>query len=513
MTNPKPSVAIVGAGLTGLTLAHRCLEIGLPCVVFEKASEVGGTWRENVYPGIGLDTAASTYCLPFAEKYDWTWEHPDGAEVQSYLRQVARDFRIEEHIRFNTEVTSCRWVDGRWQILTADGTSTTTDLLVMATGFLRVPSIPTFEGRETFTGPQFHSAQWDTSYDPVGKRTAVIGTGSSGIQITRELAEMGCEVTQVIRTPQWIHTRPNREQSRVARWLFRRFPALGRRIHHGREARTQRTDPKLRKNGEWRRFPGPGRDAAIAAFRADLEAHVPDPELREKMTPPDLPGCKRIPLAPRYYEAIQRPNVTIVRGGVARIIENGLVDTHGDVHEFDAIVYATGFDSHAYFRPIQIIGTTGEELGQRWSKGSPQIYRNLMVPDYPNLFVMHGPYAAINNIPIPLTTQEMVDFVVLVAEHVARAGVGVAPTAEAADEYVRWVQDAMEGTIWAGSCDSWYKTESGDAILWPFGLEEHTTMLSRLDDDDLASVPACVGGFGEDLPIREAVPGRSETTA
>ena len=495
MSDTTPSVAIVGAGLTGLTLAHKCMELGMPVVVFEKASEVGGTWRENVYPGIGLDTAASTYCLRFAQKYDWTWEHPAGAEVEDYLRKVANDFKIDQHIRFDTEVTTCRWVDGRWEIRTKDGSITMADMLVMATGFLRIPSIPTFEGRDSFKGAQFHSAEWDTTFDPIGKRIGVIGMGSSGIQITRELAHMDCRVTQIIRTPQWIHTRPNRRQTALERWIYGTFPTLGRKVHEARESRTQRADAKLRKNGDWRRFPGPGREAAFEAFRADLNAHIKDPVLLEKMTPPDLPGCKRIPLAPGYYEAIQRPSVETVRGGVSRIVDKGIYDTNGDFHELDAIVYATGFDSHAYFRPIEIFGTTGLELGALWSRESPKIYRSLMAPGFPNLFVMHGPYAAINNIPIPLTTEEMVNFVVMVASYVTKNRVAIAPTAEAASQYVQWVQNSMAGTIWASDCDSWYKTADGKAILWPFGREEHTTMLAHLDLDDFDQIPAIVGGM------------------
>jgi len=494
MTKGKPSVAIVGAGLTGLTLAYKCRELGIPFVVFEKAAEVGGTWRENVYPGIALDTAASTYCLPFAEKYDWTWEHPQGGEVQDYLRQVARDLRLNEHIRFNTEIATCRWGEGQWVIEATDGSLTTADMLVMATGFLRVPSRPTFEGRDTFSGPQFHSAEWDTSFDPHGKRVGVIGMGSSGIQITQALAEMDCHVTQFIRTPQWMHTRPNRRQSRLERWVYRTFPAIGRRVHSARAIKTSNSDPKLLKNGEWRRFPGPGRAAAFEAFHEDLKKRIKDPVLLEKMTPPDPPGCRRIPLAPGYYAAIQRPNVEIVRGGVSRIVANGLYDTHGDFHELDAIVYATGFDSHAYFRPIQIFGTTGQELGEHWSGGSPDIYRSLMVPDYPNLFVMHGPYSAVNSIPPSLSTVEMVNYVTMVAEHTAERHVAVAPTVKAAKEYVQWVQGSMPGTIWAGDCRSWYKTGDGDIIVWPFGRNEHTTMLAAFETEHFAGVPAAVSG-------------------
>ena len=487
-----PHVVIVGAGLTGMTLAHRYRELGIPFVVLEKASEVGGVWRDNVYPGISLDTAASGYCLQFAEKYDWNFQHPPGGELQAYLRTVAREHRLNEHIRFDTEVRTCRWDHGQWNVELGDGSTIRTDMVVMATGFLRIPSIPNFPGRETFRGPQFHSAEWDEDFDPKGKRVAVIGTGSSGIQITTALAqpEARCEVTQFVRTPQWIHTRPNHRQGPVERWFYRHFVRLARKIHTERELKTKLRDPKLLKNGDWRRFPGPARDEAFKAFHDDLRKHIKDPVLREKMTPPDSPGCKRIPLAPGYYAAIQRPNVSTVRGGVERITEDGVIDSHGDFHEVDAIVYATGFDGHAYFKPIEIYGATGEELGARWSAGSPQVYLSLMTPDYPNLFVTHGPYSAINSIPIPVTTGEMVDYTVKVAVYVASHEVAVAPSPEAATKYLKWVHDAMDGTIWAGDCDSWYKTDAGEAILWPFGRAEHTEMLSVFDPNDFVKFEA-----------------------
>ncbi|GAA1022292.1 putative monooxygenase [Acrocarpospora pleiomorpha] len=492
MRKRQPSVAIVGAGLSGIALAHTLLERDIPFVMFEKASEVGGTWRDNVYPGICLDTAAATYCFPFAEKYDWSLVHPPGGEVQDYLREVARDLRLNERIRFNSEVTECRWEGGQWELTTKDGVSATADMLVMATGFLRVPSIPAFTGRGDFRGPQFHSAEWNTGFDPNGKRVGVIGMGSSGIQITGALSQMDCQVTQFIRTPQWIHTRENHQQSRLERSLFKMLPALGRRIQNAREEKIRRSDPKLLKNGEWRRFPGPGREAAFQAFREDLEAHLKDPVLRAKMTPPDLPGCRRIPLSPGYYEAIQRPNVTIVRGGIDHIVENGLYDSHGDFHGLDAIVYATGFDAHAYFKPTKIFGVSGRELGERWTSGGPEIYRSLMVPDYPNLFVMHGPFAAINNIPIPLTTAEMVGYVTKVADYIAEHGRALAPTVEAAKAYVHWIQSSMDGTIWATDCHSWYKTADGEAILWPFGRQEHTAMLGELERADFADFPSAL---------------------
>ena len=480
-------VAIVGAGLTGIYVAKECGDRGLNYVVFEKASEVGGTWRDNVYPGIGVDSLGGRYFFPFEPKYDWSHHFAPGDEIQAYLSGTATKYGVRDKIRFNTTITGATWRDGGWDLELEDGGEERFDVLILATGFLRVPIIPNWPGRGTFHGPEFHSSAWDTSLDLRGKHVGVVGTGSSGIQITTAIQQIpGCRVTQFIRHPQWVNSIPNPRRPRILCKICAKFPKIGNRAHTRLLNKQINSGPRTGKYGDWRLFKGEAREKAIEAFWEDLN-QIKDPILRAKMTPVDPPGCKRTPRASGYYEAIQQPNVEIVRGGVERITQQGPISDDGQLHELDVLVYATGFDTHAYFKPMTIRGVeSARTLGEEWAPG-PFSYRGLMVPGYPNLFVMHGPYSPVNNIVVPLSTQDMVGFIMKALDFMIDRGVAVAPKDDATQRYLDWIRSSIPRTTWGEGCENWYVGADGYPIVFPFGRDEHMSICWSFDPEDVVT--------------------------
>jgi len=476
----RPTVVIVGAGITGIALAKACKDEGLQFTVYEKSFDLGGTWRDNVYPGIGVDSPAGSYNLPFAPKFDWSRRFAPGAEILSYLRRSAKRAGILSSIRFNVEVLKCTWQSGEWQIRLSGNEETTADVLILATGFIRVPIVPTIEGEGRFEGPSFHSSKWDTSLDPRHKRIGIIGTGSSGIQITTALATMECDVTQFIRSPQWINTIPNTKNGWLTRIAFRAFPNYGKRVTMRRLMHLRQQDPKL-GTMDWRLNPGVAREAATAAFWAELE-RIKDPELRQKMTPTDIPGCRRVPMSEGYYDAIQRPNVRIVRENIAGIEKDGVVLEDGSLCPLDVLIYATGFETHAYFKPMEVFGVGPEGLGDMWKSG-PFSYRTMMVPGFPNLFVMHGPYAPVNNISTPISIDHQTGFVMRALDFIESHG-AISPTKEATERHLSWVRGALNDTTYTAGCNSWFTAADGYQLLWPFGQEQHTGMFAVIEPND-----------------------------
>lgn len=480
----RPTVAIIGAGISGISAAHACASNNLPYMVFEKAADVGGVWRDNVYPGVGVDTPMGGYHLMFSPKYDWTHEYAKGSDIHSYLRKVVRDHDIRKNIRFGTSVATCEFESGVWKLTFDDGSVHLADAVIVATGFLRVPRLPAFAEGSPFEGASFHSSEWDRSLDPTGKRVGIVGTGSTGIQLTTALADMDCKVVQFIRTPQWMHTRPNRKVPSARRVLFKIAPSLAKVVQHKRARRLAATDPKLAKFGEWRRVPGAGRKAAQESFLESLEL-IGDPRVRELMTPQDPPGCKRIPLGSGYYEALNKSNVSVVRSNALNVTPNGIVDDQGTEHDLDVIVYATGFDSHAYFRPMTITGMSGQDLGQLWNR-ELRAFKSMMIPDFPSLFVLHGPYAPINSIPAPESVQAQISYVMKVLEFASQQGSAVHPTDAATDAHLDWIRASLGDTVWDETCDSWFRGPDGNPVVWPFGRLEHDRMYADVHRDDFA---------------------------
>lgn len=472
MTEQRPvKVAIIGAGMSGLCMAVKLQDAGIDSyTIFEKAEEVGGTWRDNTYPGLTCDIPSRYYSYSFRPNPNWSHLLPPGPEIQAYFQQVADERGIEGHIKFGTEVLSARYDDGRWLLTSTDGEETF-DVLVTATGVLRVPRYPDIPGEADFAGPVFHSARWDHSVSLADKRIGLIGTGSTGIQIIAALGGKVNRLTAFQRTAQWVFPLPNPRYSPVIRAALTRWPVLNRLSYRfwGLVVRHLFGRAPIR--------PGVYRRLVQTLCRWNLRLSVRDPQLRARLTPNYQPMCKRQIMAWGFYRAVQQPGVEVVSEAIDHIEPLGVVTTDGVLHELDVLVYATGFDARAYVRPLTVIGEHAVTLDEAWADG-PTAYRSVAVPGFPNLFMLMGPHSPIGNQSLVPIAEDQADYVMWWINRI-RAGsiVSAAPTELATKEYNDSMKSAMPQTIWVTGCNSWYLGKDGLPELFPWTPERHSELL------------------------------------
>ncbi len=476
-------VVVAGAGVAGLFMAETLKRARIEFAVYEKAAEVGGTWRDNRFPGLFVDVLSRQYEFPFQPNYNWSRKYAPADEILAYVQKVARDRGLHRFIRFNEAVTGARFSGGRWHIETANGTDTA-DVFVCATGFLHKPLYPDIPGRESFAGPSFHSAHWDHSVPYQGKRWGVVGSGASGVQITEALAWAGCDVTQFIRRAQWVHIRENPHST----WWER----VRLRLPGGYEREQRRLWQLINEFDQWRLKPGPQREAMEREYASYLD-HIKDPELREKLTPDYNLGCTRIPKSDRnYYEAVQLPNAHIVKGHIERIEPGGIRMQGGAFVPLDVIVYATGFDPHAYMRPMNVTGLNGLSIDEAWRERIYS-YGGIALPGFPNLFMLYGPFSPVNNVPVPLGLEQEIGCIMrLVAEARSRRA-AIAPTAAATERFLAKLGEAFPGTVWVGGCKNWYTSDQPTPVLWPFPQDQHRAFLAGAPIEDFEFTPTAAG--------------------
>ena len=466
-------VAIIGAGMSGLCMAIKLQDAGIDSfTIFEKADDVGGTWRDNTYPGLTCDVPSRYYSYSFRPNPDWSHVLPPGPEIQAYFRQVAEERGIRPHIRFGCDVISARYHDGQWQLTTADGEETF-DVLITATGLLRVLRYPEIPGLETFAGPAFHSARWDHSISLPDKRIGLIGTGSTGVQLTAELGGKVRQLKVFQRTAQWICPMPNPRYSPPIRVALRRWPKLNGLAYRfwGWYVRAMFGSAPIR--------PGFSRRWFTFLCRWNLRLSVRDPQLKAKLTPKDLPMCKRLIFAGHFYRSVQQPGVEVITEPIDHIEPRGIVTADGALHELDLLVLATGFDARAYVRPLEVIGQGGLTLDEAWADG-PMAYRSVAVPGFPNLFMLMGPHSPFGNQSLVPIAEDQANYAMWWINQL-RDGVvrSAAPTEAATREYNERMKAAMPQTIWVTGCSSWYLGKDGLPELFPWTPDIHHELLCQ----------------------------------
>jgi cation diffusion facilitator CzcD-associated flavoprotein CzcO len=483
-----PSVVIVGAGMSGICMGIKLKQAGIDSfTIFEKAAQLGGTWRDNTYPGLVCDIPSRYYSYSFEPNPDWSRLLSPGDEIWRYLERVADKYGIRSHIRFDTEVDAARYEDGCWRVRTKAGNEVEADFLIAATGFLHHPRYPELEGIDTFEGAAFHSARWDHDVELRGKRIGVIGTGSTGVQITCALADVAGKYTLFQRTAQWVYPLPNIRYRGMGARLMRRFPALGEAAYRGYK--------KFIEYGYGRAVVQPGWQRAYfsATCRLNLLT-VRDRELRRKLTPDYHPMCKRLVISGGFYRAIQRPNVELVTERIEMVGPRGVVTTDGRLHELDVLVFATGFDAHAYVRPMELVGEDGVTLDEVWRDGA-RTYRTIALPRFPNYFMLMGPHSPFGNQSLIPVAENQADYVMQAIEFF-RSGraAAIAPRPEAAERFYEEMRAAMPNTVWVTGCKSWYIGKDGLPENWPLPPERHREMLAELDPSEFElRAPAPVG--------------------
>ncbi|WP_431306169.1 flavin-containing monooxygenase [Mycobacterium hubeiense] len=465
-------IAVIGAGMSGLCMAAKLQDAGIEnYTVFEQADDVGGTWRDNTYPGLTCDVPSRYYTYSFRPNPEWSRLLSPGPEIQAYFRRVAEDLGIRPHIRFGTEVRAARFVDGRWFIDTGSGEEESFDVLITATGVLRLPRYPDIPGLETFAGPMFHSARWDHSVSLPDKRIGLIGTGSTGVQITAELGGKVRALKVFQRTAQWIFPTPNLRYSPLTRAALRRWPKLNEVGYRGWGFYIRQLLGRATVQPCWQRR------LVQTACRWNLRLSVRDAELRRKLTPNYQAMCKRQVLAGHFYPAVQRPGVEVITDAIEAVEPRGVVTADGTLHELDVLVLATGFDARAYVRPMQIIGENGLTLEEAWADG-PTAYRSVAVPGFPNLFMLMGPHSPIGNQSLITIAEDQADYAIWWINQIRDGRItAAAPTEAATKDYNEQMKAAMPQTIWVTGCSSWYIGRDGLPELFPWTPERHRELL------------------------------------
>ncbi|MFG2751908.1 flavin-containing monooxygenase [Streptomyces xanthophaeus] len=502
-------VAVIGSGFGGLGAAVRLRREGITdFVVLERADSVGGTWRDNSYPGCACDVPSHLYSFSFAPNPDWPRTFSGQPHIRAYLEHVADTFGLRPHIRLDSDVRMMRWdADAlRWEIETSSG-ELTADVVVSATGPLSDPKMPEIPGLAEFPGKVFHSARWDHDYDLTGKRVAMIGTGASAIQIVPAIAPQTERLTLFQRTPPWVMPRTDRAISAVERWLHRQLPftrAARRGLLWGiRELQVSAFTKRPNQLG-----------LIESLAKANMARSIKDPALRAKLTPSYRIGCKRILLSSEYYPALARPDVDLVASGLKEIRGSVLVAADGTETEVDAIIFGTGF--HVTDMPIadRVVGAEGRTLADEWKDGMRSL-RGATAAGFPNWMTIIGPNTGLGNSSMILMIESQLNYM---ADYLRQLGVlggraALAARPSAVNQWNRQVQARMERTVWnTGGCTSWYLDAQGrNTTVWPgttgeFRRETRSVDLAeyeviRIKDPEQEPLRAAAGPVGGPAPV------------
>ena len=465
---PLPSradVAIIGSGFSGLCVAIRMKLAGLhDFVMLEQATQIGGTWRDNDYPGAACDIPSNLYSFSFEPNPHWTRIYPQQPELQAYANHCADKYGLRPHLHCNAGVTAACF-DATlqlWRVTINDGHELLARVLVSATGGLSRPAIPEIEGLNEFAGPVFHSARWRHDVDLAGKRIAVIGTGASAIQFVPRIAPRASKLMVFQRTAPWVIPKPDRALSEAERQRLGRYPAW---------QRLQRALVYLRQ--EYRAVFFTRWPKVLASLQPQLLRHmhrrVPDPLLREKLTPHYVMGCKRILLSNDFYETLMLPRVSLVTEGIERVSTQGVHTRDGVLHEVDVVILGTGFQTGDVGAPFPLFGLAGVELNAAWAPG-PNAYLGSTVAGFPNLFLMTGPNTGLGHNSMIYMIESQARYVLDALLTMRRRKLqAVDVRADAQREFNVSLQARMRRTVWAtGGCRSWYLSRDGsNRTLWP----------------------------------------------
>ncbi|VBB13436.1 flavin-containing monooxygenase [Burkholderia stabilis] len=457
-------VVIIGSGFSGLGMATALRrKQGVNFVVLERAHDVGGTWRDNTYPGAACDIQSHLYSYSFRPNPQWTRVYARQPEILEYLRATAEEENLLPHIRFGEEVLRADWIEARklWKVET-NTTVYYTSVLISAAGHLSDPSFPDIEGLESFEGELFHSARWDHSYDYAGKRVGVIGTGASAIQIVPELAKTVQQLTVFQRSAPYIIPRQDYEYTKAERGMFARFPdsaqALRDELFWGNESRFPQR----------RRVPA-FIDQITRTARQHLDAQIVNPELKQKLTPDYAIGCKRILISNDYYPTLTQEHVSLETAGIARVESSGVVLRDGRSVDLDLLVVATGFEAADLPIAQRISGKNQLPLADAWHDGG-QAFACTTVAGFPNLFVMLGPNTGLGAGSIIYMVETQVRYIEEAVEFALNNRAMLEPHAETQERYVQSIYTRANGSVWVeGGCSSWYlhPTSGKLTTLWP----------------------------------------------
>ena len=461
-----PRVVIVGAGMSGLLSAIKLRDAGITNItILEKADKVGGTWRDNTYPGLSCDVPAHMYTYSFAGNPEYSNRYAKGPEIQAYFERVSKEYELESLIQFSTEVTDAQYENAEWRLTTASGEQLVADIVLCATGVLHHPRYPDIPGLEDFNGEMWHTARWNHNVDLTGKRVGIIGTGSTATQIVAAITDKVGTLNLFQRTAQWIYPLFDREYKESHKEKLRNDKSLSRKLHDRYSWLFNVTFPKLVTGNRLLQW------LVSYTCKWHLESKVKDPALREKLRPSYQAGCKRLIFAKGFYEAIQKDNANLITENIERIEPTGVRTKDGQLHECDVLVLATGFHAHSFMRPMEMHGVDGQSLAQLWSEGA-FAHKTISLPGFPNFFMLTGPNSPIGNFSLIAINELQVDYILkLIEKWTSGEADAIEPRAEVTSLYNQKLQDSMNHTIWVTGCKSWYFDEFGKLAMWPWSMD------------------------------------------
>ncbi len=482
---PSPRIAILGAGAAGLCMAIRLRDAGIDSfTIYEKSGGVGGTWRDNTYPGAACDVPSHLYSFSFSSKRDWTRKFARQPEILEYFESLVDRFELGPHLQLGVEVTEAHYddADGTWTLRAArtgeDGAPVSdetivADVVVSGLGQLNRPYIPDIEGLGEFVdqgGTVFHSARWDHDHDLSGERVGIIGIGASAIQFAPPVAEQAGHTTLFQRSANYVGPRNDREFTERERWIFEHVPGAQKAYRESIYWRFEARFNAMRRGSRLGRF-------MEGQFRKLLRPLISE-RLTEAAVIPDYPlGCKRILIADDWYPTLLRPDVDVVTDGVDRIEDGAVVTVDGGRHPVDTLIFGTGFRSTEFLSPLKITGRNGRDLNEVWVDGA-RAFLGLAVPGFPNLFMLYGPNTNLGHNSILFMIEQQVGYTLRLIEEKVLLGLrSVEVSDDAASRFDAEVQDAASRTVWAEGCHSWYKTEDGRITN---NWTDHTTVYRRL---------------------------------
>ncbi len=457
-----PKVIILGAGMSGILSAIKLLEEGITDFeILEMGASVGGTWRDNTYPGLSCDVPAHTYAYSFEPNWKWKGLYAEGPEIREYFEHCADKYGVTPYVRFNTRVTRAAYEQGGWTVATEDGTLRRADIVISCLGALVHPKYPDIDGLDSFAGATFHSARWDHSVPLDGRRIGVIGTGSTAVQIASALAARSSHFSLFQRTPQWVCRNFETRRPDWLRGLQRRFPILSKMTGAIQRFMFEHTF-----------------SAAVSGNKTMMKLveymtyknldKVRDPVLKKKLTPNYKIGCKRLIFSDTFYDAIQHPHAELVTEAIARIEPRGVRTKDGRLHELDVLVTATGFHALDYTRNFTVTGEQGQSLGDIWANGA-RAHRSVTIAGFPNYFMVIGPFSPIGNFSLTGISEIQLRYIMTFIRMIKRREIRRVDTKSGAqDRYNTLLQDGLKGTVWTSGCASWYLDASGVPRMYPF---------------------------------------------
>nr|WP_222858399.1 NAD(P)/FAD-dependent oxidoreductase [Paraburkholderia phenoliruptrix] len=463
-----PRIAIVGSGFSGIGMAVRLKKMGITSfTIYEAAADIGGTWRDNTYPGAGCDVPSHLYSFSFEPNPAWSRVFSGQAEILAYLKHCASKYGVERYVRCNARVVAARFDEARyvWAIeLDAHGTRETieADVLIAASGGLSRPAMPRIAGIERFEGKLFHSARWDHAYPLEGKHVAVIGTGASAIQFVPQIQPRVAQLDLFQRTAPWIMPKPDKRIGRRAQWLFEHLPFTQRLVRSAIYWKLESQALAFVRNPKLMNRP-------MKLCLSYLERRIKDPELRAKLTPNYRLGCKRVLLSSNYYRALVEPNVNVITTGIREIVADGIITQDGVHRRVDAIICGTGFQVNDVGPPFDVTGIGGADLGTLWLRDGAQAYLGTSIAEFPNYFMIVGPNTSLGHNSMIYMIESQVQYIAdclrVLRQRNARA-MNLRPDVQR--DYNTRLQEDMRRSVWVSGCHSWYQTQSGKVTTqWP----------------------------------------------